>query len=1081
MKKFILGIIICFICTSYAFAQNEVDSTKFYNSVFDNAKELENNGKFEEAFVLFKKINDYFVKSGNEDNLLNANSLHKMGKCLLSLDRMDGIVYAQKALDLRKKLLGTKNVDYINSLNNVAQYYYGNKDYAKALELQQNVLELCEKIHPEHPNKGMFKINLAKIYLEMGDKIKAKELFSAELVNLKNKYGNKSKDYSNMILWIGCWYYLCGDKAEAVKYYEQLLDIYTPYSDEYGKMLEKIGCIYIDLNDSSNVLKYQKLIDAYNEKELTKECNEPECMIERASLYALKDELAKAKDCFLKAMAMCKNPKTTFEEKIKVDSAYAQFLYDTKDFENAATYYELVASEMKNRKDYALTRITPLLYAGISYSFVKDYNKSISCLKEACLLINGKEEKFAKTYSFLLGLLGNNYFAINDYDEALKYYNEKLNFCEKIGGETEDLADALRSVALMQVIQNKYDLAETNYKRAAGIYKNLKNDYKYNNVLAELNICSKKSSNKELEHESKALIDQTVDVSETILKEEMSNLNVYKLLYGEDGLEYANVLNLISTINYVKGRTGEALEFANKFMKSERAGIRNNFRLLGADDRNKIWNENIEKMDTLMLQGFHSLGQPDTAIVNGYARLAYDVQLLSKGILLNSYVEFEKVLKNSADNTLLAKFETIKKNEEAISRLASQLTGERDNEKLDEIRRIKLENERLQVDLMKKNAEYGDYTKYLSLSWKDVQNSLKDDALAVEFARIKTGFLDEDATYVALLLKKGWTSPKMIKLFSQKELYRMESDSTMYQKKDLGNMIWAPMESYLTNIKSIYFSPDADLYQISIEYLPYKDKYFYDTYNAYRMSSTKELAMNRESIAYNKAVLFGDLDYGDYKQQEKMTTSNFREMGGNIYFCQLPGSKFEVENIKKSLSKKDIATTIYSGKAGDNKAFNSISGTGVNILHIATHGECLEGEVKDVGSAMDASILALSGANDVLNPLGGVVSASDISKMDLRKCDLVVLSACKSGNGSVFNDGVFGLQRGFKNAGARTIVMSLWRVDDKATSLLMSKFYEYLALGTQKYESFIKAQNYIRNNGYKSSKDWGAFIMLDGM
>lgn len=89
----------------------------------------------------------------------------------------------------------------------------------------------------------------------------------------------------------------------------------------------------------------------------------------------------------------------------------------------------------------------------------------------------------------------------------------------------------------------------------------------------------------------------------------------------------------------------------------------------------------------------------------------------------------------------------------------------------------------------------------------------------------------------------------------------------------------------------------------------------------------------------------------------------------------------------------------------------------------------------------------------------GILTAKEISELDLRGLDLVVLSACQTGLGEITGDGVFGLQRGFKKAGAKTLMMSLWKVDDKATQLLMSRFYSNLITGKSKIESLRDAQN----------------------
>ena len=114
----------------------------------------------------------------------------------------------------------------------------------------------------------------------------------------------------------------------------------------------------------------------------------------------------------------------------------------------------------------------------------------------------------------------------------------------------------------------------------------------------------------------------------------------------------------------------------------------------------------------------------------------------------------------------------------------------------------------------------------------------------------------------------------------------------------------------------------------------------------------------------------------------------------------------------------------------------------------------------------------------------GILTASEISKLDLKGLDLVVLSACQTALGDVDNDGVYGLQRGFKKAGAKTILMSLDKVDDEATRILMVEFYRNLMDGKSKHQSLKDAQKHLRkveNGKYNKPEYWASFIMLDGL
>ena len=110
----------------------------------------------------------------------------------------------------------------------------------------------------------------------------------------------------------------------------------------------------------------------------------------------------------------------------------------------------------------------------------------------------------------------------------------------------------------------------------------------------------------------------------------------------------------------------------------------------------------------------------------------------------------------------------------------------------------------------------------------------------------------------------------------------------------------------------------------------------------------------------------------------------------------------------------------------------------------------------------------------------GVLTAEEISNMHLENTELVVLSACESGLGDLSSDGVMGVQRAFKNAGVQTLIMSLWKVDDNATRLLMTYFYQHLLEGDSKRQAFDKAKAEVRKDPrYSNPHFWAAFVMLD--
>ena len=199
-------------------------------------------------------------------------------------------------------------------------------------------------------------------------------------------------------------------------------------------------------------------------------------------------------------------------------------------------------------------------------------------------------------------------------------------------------------------------------------------------------------------------------------------------------------------------------------------------------------------------------------------------------------------------------------------------------------------------------------------------------------------------------------------------------------------------------------------------------------------------------------MLFGDINYTEEgtkpEEQTQRSVSAMRGAGGNsdndIVFANLDNTKKEIDEVEKLLFANKVTNILkLSDVKASTEAFLSLNDSKVNILHLATHGAYNKNATsKDANDAMRRSLLAFAGAN--LGEGCGIITAADIAKMNLRHCNLAVLSACETALGQMGADGVFGLQRGFKNAGVHTLLMSLRNVNDKATMEMMVQFYRCL-------------------------------------
>lgn len=406
----------------------------------------------------------------------------------------------------------------------------------------------------------------------------------------------------------------------------------------------------------------------------------------------------------------------------------------------------------------------------------------------------------------------------------------------------------------------------------------------------------------------------------------------------------------------------------------------------------------------------------------------------------------------------------------------------------------------------------------LNVKWNDIQQHLSNDAIAVEF--IST--MEDEGnynTYHALIIDKNSSNPRMITLYSESKLEEIKKIETRDIRDIVGELIWKPILAQYATVKDIYFSPDGILHMLPIEYYSSDGtNSMSEHYNMYRLSSTKELIQKIDKRQPNSAVLYGGLDYNMFRENDSENNASempsiwrgIAERGG---FDPLFNTVLETKAIKELLAGKNISTTLYSGGTGTEESFRNLSGQSHSIIHLATHGMYVNPDGIDTKKnennfdfleslasvndpvkedvALTHSFLVMAGGNRVISRVpvsdknnDGILTSKEISQLDLRGLDLVVLSACESALGDINNGGVYGLQRGFKKGGANTIVMSLGKVDDEATRILMVEFYRNLMNGKTKCQSLYNAQQYLRkveNGKYDAPKYWASFIMLDGL
>lgn len=526
--------------------------------------------------------------------------------------------------------------------------------------------------------------------------------------------------------------------------------------------------------------------------------------------------------------------------------------------------------------------------------------------------------------------------------------------------------------------------------------------------------------------------------------------------------------------------------------------VRGRLPFMNSEKREKYW-DNV----SIALQKTMSMIDEDSS--PDLLKQAYQVVLLSKGLLLSS----EQTVKNviESDESLAELLPLYKELEEAA--VYSKPADVSQEEVVNNYTNQYLQRVHLTQALNKVIAKHCDY---LYETFEKVQKRLEKEQVLVDYFDYELD--DGDQQYVAFVITRDNPTPILIKLCKESDLSRIyedaKDDSTIYEvynprknySFELSKALWNPIEetACLSLGNEIFIVPSGSLAKIPIESLPIvegKDVVLSEYFRKFaRLSHARALSINKDR-EFNSITLFGGLDYGhgsddtdDKPESRGYRVDSFATTPAGLQTWRyLEGTKREVEAVANQMQNLCSDIRVFKGGEGTVTSFKELSGNTPDIIHIATHGffETRESSVNlpalRSANPMSLSGLILSNGNEGwLNGTPknheGIITAAEIAHMQLP-CQMVVLSACETGEGVVKSDGVYGLQRGFKKAGVGCLIMSLWNLDDMGGQAFMQLFYKKLSEGSDRYKAFYEAKHQIKNAFADMPFMWAGIIMLD--
>lgn len=1012
----------------------------------------------------------------------------------------------------------------------IQEKYYKNAD-----EYLTKILEQKKALYGEDaPEYHLTKTEVANFYIDYTDKLnEAGEIYKNSfdgIVLPQIKPGNIS--YVRAQNHLASFYELTDNFDGAKKALEDaLLATRTKYSDTdiaYGDELVKIADLQIKIGEyksaETNIATALGILESVRrDKENT--VRYVMGLEVEAKLNAMKGDFEEAKDQIVRAQRFLYKATNflNYDElasNVNLADIYVKYgrISKTRDLLNEAVadYEGLYGKESHNL-------IAPLLSLGYLHLFNGEYTDAEKVTRRA---LNISESLFGSNSSrtaFCKKQLAAIYTSLGDYNKALENINSAISIQKSVyGNDHIEVAKSLSQLGLIKFYKNeppktiepifdesKRIIAEKIGNRTpmyADVIKNLSvlyiEEYRFDDAFNSLSLAetiwktrlkSKKNVN------LAAIYSLTGDVyyqqkDYTHAEEKYNDAKkLYEDYFNRDHPEYVHLLSKLSKVYYMQGDKRKAKKTIQQVISNYDAFIKTYFPALSEREKSEFWNtikSDYEFFNTIAIE----FKDEDPSLIEQ----AFNNALTTKAILLNSSIKIRETIMNGDNDELKKMYIDWVAKKEFLTTVLSMSTDQLVEDEIDPVVLID-EVEQLEKQLSEQSDAFGANAQKSQIVWENVQSVLKPDEVAIEMVRFRyfDHIFTDSVLYMGLYVKnqKEQKKPGMFLIKDGEELegryFKVYRNSIIYKIHDKysNEKYWQPIVSVVGNTSTIYLSADGVYNQINLEAIPTADdKYVLDNSNIVLVSNTKDIYLNalkkKNNNLANKASMFGNPTY---------YVDASRPKKGAI--GQLPGTEKEINALIELLNQKGWTTSEKLEAEATENAIKSIKSP--KIFHVATHGFFTPAKQVEQNAAMgqkEATALEnpllrtgllLTGAGDLLtkteynyNEEDGILTAYEAMNMNLDQTDLVVLSACETGLGETkVGEGVYGLQRAFMVAGAKTLIMSMFKVDDTATQKLMVNFYQkWLATGNKR-QSFVEAKKELRIE-YQDPIYWGAFIMI---
>ncbi|MFT5955572.1 MAG: CHAT domain-containing protein/tetratricopeptide (TPR) repeat protein [Cyclobacteriaceae bacterium] len=1041
--------------------KKEEDPESFVYTAFNYGNLLIQQQEWAKALEILKEVKSTYSGLGLIKDLTYINTLEGISKIGLSQGNLD-LAYEEISLAIAEANQQKQTAKLYSLYNQQSKTLSRQGKYIDAQSTAQKAVnQSTETFGGQSIQSAFAKNTFAGILTEVGQYDQAEKVYAEAMPIFAKAYGTKHPEYGTILSNYSSLLQLQGKYYAAQSYLIDAVGIkkaaYGPENLDYLTTYENLGMLY---SATARYIDAEKILTEVNgTKERLLESTDPSLAYTYVNLGNIKKLIAEypeAEEYFLKA-----------KEIYEASLGNQHVLYGAA-INNLALLYQKMGN---------VNAAKPLFTEALSV-----YEKTVG--------------KFTPDYAAALSNLASLYQLERNTEKAKTTLEQVLEIDKEILGENHpSYAKTLNNLAALYESTQAYDEAKEAYLLTLKIYKNTFGESHPSYALTLYNLAVLEQALENLD-QAKIYYEKVVTIRRTIL--------------GENHPDYTYSIYGLASISQKTGDFETARENYKIVISKYLEDIQKYFPSLSENEKSAFYSKIKPIFDAYMDFSIEYVGRSygDESTRNALLGEIYDLQLATKALLLNATNKVRNRILSSGDQQLIQLFQDwIALKENIVKSLA--LSKDEIVQNNIDIPAMEDKSNTMEKELSLKSSLFASEFEKSRNTWRDIKATLGDQEAAIEVIRIRKNLKNDSILYANLIVSPQSTdAPKLVLISNGDELegkgFKTYKNSIVYKIEDKKsyNQFWKAIDEALPkNTSNVYLSADGIFNKVNIATLfdPEEEQYVIDKYTIRLLSNTKELVAAPEpQNPNNTAQVFGYpaynlantviADAGGVADTEGMRYS----FGDNV--SELPGTLVELNNITDIMTQKSWQYSSFTRDQASEVNIKKMQSP--KIFHVATHGFFLEDiplseeDNEGLGSRsqkynplMRSGLLFAGSENTIRNEdipgdEDGILTAYEAMNLNLDNTDIVVMSACETGLGEVKNgEGVYGLQRSFLVAGAQNLIMSLWKVNDETTQLLMSEFYNQWFSGKTKTDAFNEAILSVKKD-YPKPYFWGAFVIL---